>query len=127
MLVSTTNRIYQNEQVLELDQDVSVVFQTTIDHKVEKNLAKLSLENSWGDRQAAARRLGSLQDPAAVSGLTASLQRDNFWKVRCAIIQALEMISDPRSIPVLHQVSQNDDFQIVRSYANKAVERLSRY
>jgi len=125
MLVSTANRINQVEQVLETNQRISQTFQKGINPRVVKNLAKLSLEIPWGDRQIAAKDLGNLRDSAAVWGLLKALQLDDFWMVRCAIIQALEKISDPRAIPVLNQISRLDSFQVVRSYAAKAVERLS--
>ena len=126
MLVSTVNQAYHIEQVIERDFQVYKKFQEKKDRRVELLLSKLSPESPWGDRQAAARILGILQDKAAVPGLLAALQIDNFWKVRCAIIQALEKIADSRAIPVLIQVSQQDSFRIVRSYAGMAVERLSR-
>jgi HEAT repeat protein len=125
MLVSTANKINQNEQVLNANQRISLAFEIGLDPRVERNLVELSPVTSWGDRQIAAKSLGNLRDPAAVPGLLTALQHDNFWMVRCAIIQALEKISDPRAIPVLILISQQDGYQVVRSYAAKAVERLS--
>ena len=80
---------------------------------------------SWGDRQMAARKLGTLGCPEAVPGLLEVLPADSFWMVRCAIIQALERIGDAGAIPTLRDVAETDGFQVVRSYAAKAVERLS--
>lgn len=125
MLVSTANRINQNEQVIEFDNQISPVFQTKLDPRVEMNLINLSPETPWGNRQIAARNLGNLRDSAAIAVLMDSLQTDDFWMVRCAIIQALEKIADPRAIPGLILASQQDTYQAVRSYAAKAVERLS--
>ena len=88
-------------------------------------IASLSTENSWGERQNAARKLGYLRCQAAVPALLDALPIDPFWMVRCAIIQALELIGDPAAVPVLEQAAVSDSFQVVRSYAAKAVERLS--
>lgn len=126
MLVTTTNRIDQKERFFEIYPQISPAFQTKADPRVLKNLADLSPETPWGNRQAAAKNLGNLRNPAAVPDLLNALQQDKFWKVRCAIIQALEKIADPRAVPVLIRVSQADSFQVVRSYAANAVERLSR-
>ena len=95
------------------------------DHRVVKLLADLSPDTPWGDRQIAARKLGSMRSPEALPGLLDSLPADPFWMVRCTIIQALEMIGDPEAIPTLQEVAESDGFQVVRSYAAKAIERLS--
>ena len=89
-------------------------------------IADLSPQVPWGQRQRAAKRLGSKKALAAVPALLQVLPTDPFWMVRCAVIQALERIGDPNAIPTLQQVAQNDSFQVVRSYAEKAIERLSR-
>ncbi len=123
MAISTVNTIHPIEHIIHTK--FTLTFEEKADHRVERNLADLSTEIPWGSRQAAAKKLGSLRDSAAVPGLLTALQTDDFWMVRCAIIQALEKIADPRAIPVLLLVSQQDNFQVVRSYANKAVERLS--
>ena len=96
-----------------------------LDPKVEKYLAQLSPDTPWGDRQIAAKRLGSLRSNAALPGLLFALLSDNFWMVRCSIIQALEKIGDPGAIQVLEDVAKSDGFQVVQSYATKAIERLS--
>jgi HEAT repeat protein len=96
-----------------------------LDPSVEKYLSQLSPETPWGDRQIAAKRLGSLRSNAALPGLLSALLSDNFWMVRCSIIQALEKIGDPGAIQVLEEVAKSDGFQVVRSYATKAIERLS--
>jgi len=95
------------------------------DTKVKQLLADLSPDVSWGDRQMAARKLGTLGCPEAVPGLLEVLPADSFWMVRCAIIQALERIGDAGAIPALRDLAETDGFQVVRSYAAKAVERLS--
>jgi HEAT repeat protein len=87
-------------------------------------LAQVDRDCSWGDRQAAARKIGNMRDPRAVPALLAALKLDSFWIVRCTIIQALEKIGDPSAIPTLMDTAKRDGFQIVRSYAAKAVERL---
>lgn len=92
---------------------------------IDKWLAHLSPDVSWGDRQIAAQKLGNLRDPEALPGLLEALVSDPFWMVRCAIIQALEKINDASAIPTLQQVAVHDGFQVVRSYAAKAIERLS--
>ena len=94
------------------------------DLKLYKLLADLSPDTPWGDRQIAAKKIGSMRNPEALSGLLAALATDNFWMVRCAIIQALEMIGDPGAIPSLQEAAISDGFQVVRSYAAKAVDRL---
>jgi HEAT repeat protein len=95
------------------------------DRKLEKLLADLSPDTSWGDRQIAAQKLGYMSSREALPGLLAALPADPFWMVRCAIIQALEMIGDPGAIPTLREIAKSDGFQVVRSYAAKASERLS--
>jgi hypothetical protein len=93
--------------------------------KLERLLAYLSPDASWGDRQIAAKKLGYMRCREALPGLLAALPADPFWMVRCSIIQALEKIGDPRAIPTLREVAVNDRFQVVRSYATKAIEKLS--
>ena len=93
--------------------------------ELENLLANLSPETPWGDRQLAAKKIGSTHNPEALPALLAALPVDPFWMVRCDIIQALERIGDPGAIPTLQMVAQSDGFQLVRSYAAKAVERLS--
>lgn len=88
--------------------------------------SKLSPENSWGERQSAAQKLGNLRNRASLPILLAALPGDPFWMVRCAMIQALESIGAPEAIPVLMDVLENDSFAIVRSYAANAVDYLSR-
>jgi len=93
--------------------------------KLEALLDKLSPATPWGDRQIAAKRLGSLRNPNALPVLLSALLTDPFWMVRTSIVQALEMIDDPTAIPTLEEVARSDKFQVVRSYAEKAIERLS--
>ena len=95
------------------------------DLKLDKLLADLSPDTSWGDRQIAAQKLGYMRSSEALPGLLDALPADPFWMVRCAIIQALEMIGDPGAIPTLREIAKSDGFQAVRSYAAKAIERLS--
>ena len=95
------------------------------DPEVTQLLADLSPDTPWGERQAAARRLGCLRDPDALPGLLAALPEDKFWMVRCSIIQALEMIGEPGAVPTLQQVAASDGYQVVRSHAAKAVQRLA--
>jgi HEAT repeat protein len=95
------------------------------DHKLNALLADLSPETPWGDRQAAARKLGYMRNPEALPGLLAALPTDPFWMVRCAIIQAIECIGDSGAIPNLRETAKSDSFQVVRSYAATAIERLS--
>jgi HEAT repeat protein len=102
-----------------------VAVEVQIDNKVAQLIAELSPDISWGDRQMAAKKLGTMGSPEALHGLLNALLADPFWMVRCAIIQALERIGDPRAIPVLHEVANGDGFEVVRSYAAKAIERLS--
>jgi len=99
--------------------------QTLPDEKLDRLLAQLSPEISWGDRQAAAKKIGNLRNPYAVPGLLAALEMDPFWMVRCTIIQSLEKIGDPGAIPALLDTAERDGFQVVRSYAAKSVGRLS--
>lgn len=113
------------------DQKISTIFvtlPTVIEDQLDQELCtlidQLDPDCSWGDRQAAAQRLGNLGSPRAVPALLAALPGDPFWMVRCAIIQALEKIGEPYAIPVLMDVADQDSFQVVRAYANKAVERL---
>lgn len=95
------------------------------DPALEDLTAALSPDTPWGDRQAAARKLGRMRAAQALPALLAALPADPFWMVRCAIIQALEIIDDPRAVPALQEVARTDSYQVVRSYAAKAVERLS--
>jgi HEAT repeat protein len=95
-------------------------------HLLDKMLSDLAPESSWGIRQNAARKLGTMGNSAAVSGLLTALPADPFWMVRYAIIQALEKIGDPRAIPTLQRVEKDDAFLTVRSNAAKAIETLSR-
>jgi len=88
-------------------------------------LDQLSPDISWGERKAAAKRIGALQNSEALPALFAALPVDRFWMVRCEIIQALERIADPAAVPVLQSVAANDGFKVVREYAAKAAERLS--
>jgi HEAT repeat protein len=88
-------------------------------------LASLSPDVSWGERQAAARKIGRLGNSEALPALLAALPVDNFWMVRCEIIQALERIADPAALSALRGVAQNDRYKVVREYATKAVQRLS--
>ena len=101
-----------------------IAIEVQSDLKLYKLLADLSPDTPWGDRQMAAKKIGSMRNPEALSGLLAALATDNFWMVRCAIIQALEMIGDPGAIPSLQEAAISDGFQVVRSYAAKAVDRL---
>ena len=95
------------------------------DRKLDKFLADLSPDTSWGDRRIAAQKLGHIRSPEALPALLAALPVDPFWMVRCAIIQALEMIGHPVAIPTLREIAKSDGFQVVRSYAAKAIERLA--
>lgn len=113
------------------DQKISAIFVTippVIECQLDQELSaltdQLDPDHSWGDRQAAAQRLGNLGNLQAVPALLAALPGDPFWMVRCAIIQALEKIGDPYAIPVLMDVAHQDSFQVVRAYANKAIQRL---
>ena len=103
----------------------SQAVEVQMDSTISRLLAQLSPENSWGDRKAAARKLGYLRSPEALPGLLYALMSDPFWMVRCAVIQALEFIGDSTAVPILLMVAQNDGFQVVRSHAARAVERLS--
>lgn len=102
----------------------AVAIEIQPDHESLQLLANLSAGVAWGNRQAAARKLGHIKCQEAVPALVEALPDDPFWMVRCDIIQALEKIGDPRAIPALRQVSKNDGFQVVRAYAAKAIERL---
>jgi len=102
-----------------------LVIEVEPDRKLDKLLAELSPNTSWGDRQIAAQELGYMSSPEALSGLLDVLPVDPFWMVRCAIIQALERIGHPGAIPTLREIAKSDGFQAVRSYAAKAIERLS--
>jgi len=95
------------------------------DRILEKLLADLSPDTSWGDRQIAAQKLGYMRSPEALPGLLDAMPADPFWMVRCAIIQALERIAGPGAIPTLREAAKSDRFQVVRSYAAKAIGRLS--
>jgi len=103
----------------------STTFQVYTYQEMEVLLADLSPTTSWGNRQMAAKRLGSMRDPEALPALLQALVTDRFWMVRTSIIQALEMIGDPAAIPTLEDVARRDSFQIVRSYAKKATKRLA--
>lgn len=95
------------------------------DHKLDNLLADLSPDRTWGDRQIAAQKLGSMRNPEALPGLLDALIADPFWMVRCTIIQALEKIGDAEAVPTLREIAMNDGFQTVRSYAAKAIKSLS--
>jgi HEAT repeat protein len=116
--------LYQVEQ-LNTFTTLPLVIEIQSDPQLEKLLADLSPDTSWGDRQIAARKIGYMRSPKALPALLAVLPLDPFWMVRCAIIQSLESIGDPAAIPTLREVAESDGFQVVRSYAAKAVERLS--
>jgi HEAT repeat protein len=102
-----------------------LIIEVRFEREIDKWLANLSPDVSWGDRQIAAQKLGALRDPQALPDLLVALVGDPFWMVRCAIILALEKINDPSAIPTLQEVAVHDGFQVVRSYAVKAIERLS--
>lgn len=102
-----------------------ITLQVYANQKLEGYLAELSPTTSWGTRQMAAKRLGSMRDPEALPALLQALLTDRFWMVRTAIIEALESIGDPAAIPTLEEVASSDNYQVVRSYAKKAIERLS--
>ena len=93
--------------------------------ELEKLFSQLSTEKSWGERKAAAQKLGYTRSKEAVPNLLRALSSDPFWMVRYAIIQALEKIGSPDAIPALQVVAKNDDFQVVRSTAVKSIEALS--
>ena len=96
------------------------------DARLDPLLARLSPDTDWGQRQSAARKLGYIGNPAALSGLLTALPADPLWMVRCAMIQAVEKIGDPRAIPTLQRVEEEDTFLTVRCQASKAIETLSR-
>ncbi len=96
------------------------------DDLLDRLISDLSPKASWGDRRKAARKLGDLANPAAVSGLLTALPADPFWMVRCNMIQALERIGDPRAIATLQRVEKEDAFLTVRCHAAKAIETLVR-
>ena len=93
--------------------------------EIEQLISNLSPQVPWGQRQRAAKRLGSMKDQTAVPALLQVLPTDPFWMVRCVIIQALESFGDPRVIPTLQEVAANDGFAAVRTAAEMAVNRLS--
>jgi HEAT repeat protein len=95
------------------------------ENELDALLDQLSPEISWGERKAAAKRIGALRNPEALPALLAALPVDRFWLVRCEIIQALERIADPAALPVLQFVAAKDGFKVVREYAAKAAKRLS--
>jgi len=120
--------VIQNPTILDVNDRYKIspfVVVTQPDPELDKLLADLSPDTSWGDRQIAAKKLGNMRSQKALPELLAALPTDPFWMVRCAMIQALEMIGDPGAIPTLREVAQNDSFQVVRSYAAKAIERIS--
>ena len=121
--------VVRNPQVVEqLNPFIAfpTVVEVQIDPEVSRLLANLSPQTPWGERQLAAKKLGSLRNPQALPGMLAALAVDPFWMVRSAIIQALVMIGDPGAIPALQEVAVGDNFQAVRSHAAKAVVKLSR-
>lgn len=127
MLTVDVNQ-YTESTVLEtLFAKSLVAIEHTSDPELDKLLAELSPEVPWGDRQLAAKRIGSKGYSSALPALLAALPDDPFWMVRCSIIQTLEKIADPAAIPALLERAQNDDFQVVRAYAAKAVDRLSQH
>ena len=119
--ISQSPRVADELQVVTLP----LVIEVRPDPETQRLLADLSPDTPWSDRQAAARELGRLGGPEALSGLLVALPTDPFWMVRCAMIQALERIGDPGAIPTLREVADSDTFPIVRSHAVKAIERLS--
>jgi hypothetical protein len=131
--VAKGNKMYSSEifQNTEVVDQTAVISTIPLAEEVSPSLnlshliAALSPDASWGDRQAAARKLGCMRCQEAVPALLAALPTDPFWMVRCAIIQALEMIDDPAAIPVLEQVAVRDSYHVVCAYAAKAVKRLS--
>ncbi len=101
-----------------------LVNEVQTDQALAQLLPDLQLAASWGERQAAVRKIGCLRNPDALPALQAVVQEDAFWMVRYAAVQALEMIGDLRVVPVLMKVAEQDQFQVVRSYAGKALKRL---
>ena len=124
MFTSTQNRYPQVRDKLNASTTFPVEIEIQPNHEMAALLDALTPDTPWGERQIAARKLGYLRNPEALSGLLAALPTDPFWMVRCAIIQALEVIGDPRAIPTLEIIAKSDGFQVVRSYAAKAIERL---
>lgn len=111
------------------DVDVRHIFDSLPGNREQNELdslvAELSPDVPWGKRQAAAKMIGVLRNPAALPAMLAVLPVDRFWMVRCEIIQAVERIADPAAVPTLRSVAENDGFKVVREYAARAVERLS--
>ena len=95
------------------------------DPRLVSPLEALSPDVSWGDRKAAAEKLGRMRSREALPVLLEAVLADPFWMVRCAMIQAVEMIASPEAIPTLEYLASFDRFQVVRSYAARAVERLA--
>ena len=93
--------------------------------EISRLLSKLSPGNPWGERKLAARKLGSMRNPAALPALLNVLSSDPFWMVRCAAVEALQMIGDPQAVPGLLLTAECDGFQAVRSYAARAAAKLA--
>jgi len=125
MFTVNKNQSFEVVNEINIAATLPPVSEGQADQKLQALLAGLSPENSWGDREIAAKRLGYLRSREALPVLLSALQTDSFWMVRCAIIQALERIDDPEAIPTLRAVAKNDGFHVVREYAEKAIERIS--
>ena len=122
------NTITQTQDVLnrmQVSRTIKLEFVVTAHSRIGRLLAQLSPENPWGDRKAAAQKLGYMRSTEALPGLLEALRTDPFWMVRCAVVQALEFIGDAGAVPTLQAAARDDAFQVVRSHAAKAVERLS--
>jgi HEAT repeat protein len=102
-----------------------LIFEVRQDPELENLFYQFSTEKSWGERKAAAQKLGYMRSQEAFPYLLRTLPSDPFWIMRYAIIQGLEKIGSPDTIPVLRVVAKNDDFQVIRSSAVKAIETLS--
>lgn len=116
----TKNYTYQPQDSIQ-----PPIFEVRQHPELENLFSQLSTKKSWGERKAAAQKLGYMRSQEAVPNLLRALPSDPFWMVCYAIIQACEKNGSPDAIPSLQVVAKNDDFQVIRSSAVKGIETLS--
>ena len=126
MYQSTITQTHDVLNRMQVSSTIKLQIEVPVDSRIGRLAAQLSPENPWGERKAAAQKLGYIRSTEALPALLDALLSDPFWMVRCAVIQALEFIGDSTAVPALLMTAQNDSFQVVRSHALRAVERLSK-
>lgn len=94
------------------------------DERMRLRLREITASDNWRLRAGAARVMGTMGEPWAVTTLIGQL-RDPNARVRAAAVQALQAIGDPRAVEPLRAL-QADPYLEIRTLAREAVETLTR-